>query len=189
MDTLEERTTFDTPTRFQRASIALNVCQAKMIRLKNTLLVETVSPIDSFPVMDNITKMYDKLISERKTDQQMKRLASEKVRSSGSPKAYRHAQYEVNLTRLRQDNIQLDRLYETEASFNDRLILAEACVLRERYSAAMNGKLDMYIASCDSNNFSPIRDSPGCTMAVTNRIRQDCKIACDWPRRIANLLK
>ena len=171
---------------FDRKSAQWDRCESKMRQLRNLLLRE---PIDESEVLRHsltVQAMYSELALQVRNDKEMKEEASRRKQGGGSS-GMRQVMFQSHYEELRKRNYQLERLVRTPASPTDKKILAEAAHLTEYYTRREGRGFIMYLASCDTNNFSPAQSEFGLSEPVTNEIYSRFGIRCDWPKEICRL--
>lgn len=186
---LEEKVT-DKVDQFKKLSVASNLCEEKMRKLKSYLLKEPTPDEVVMPVLHEVKQMYGGLKKKRISESEIKKKATEIVDKAckGMARRYKDQQYQIYWENLTRENYQLNRLHRTPASAADMRILAEAISVARNYHSS-NKDLQILLASCDSNNFCPATSYYGKSMPVTDEIFNRFKIKCDWPREITKILR
>jgi len=113
----------------------------------------------------------------------LKSLGKERARFSVS-KRFRAIGEQIRTGEVIDEFYQLTRLKSRPVKRNDMWILAEAAYLKEHFEK--EAQVRFYIASCDQH-LSPVLDDDGYPIStkITDEIRNEFAIQCDWPDRIA----
>jgi hypothetical protein len=168
---------------FEFGSMASNICETRIRRLRNYLLREAIIEEEVEVNIFTVDGMYQALERSVKSDQQIIEEAIRRVPPATTPNERESVKlqregYEVFLKR---DNIQYQRLKDRHASPNDIRILAEAMHILSQYRRERGEEFRLYMASTDSNNFVPVKDSEGESRPVTNMIETKTHVICAWP--------
>lgn len=187
---------------FQAKSHHLNKCLDRMDRYLRYLSIEP-APIElTRTLVDEITKMYKELMARSKPFWKLEQLAKAEVEKEWTPEYIKTLKTHVSeVQRVKQDRIQnayeqkirehyqLHRLFNNAASKTDKQILAEAILIYRHYSTIEKG-FQLFLASCDSNNFCPFYSKEhGLSRPVTDEIRFRFKIICERPKELAKMLR
>jgi len=168
---------------FEFGSMASNICETRMRRLRNYLLREAIIEEEVEANIFMVNNMYQALERSVKSDQQIIEEAIRRVPPATAPNQrestkLRREGYE---TFLKRDNIQYQRLKDRHASPTDIRILAEAMHILSQYRREHGKEFRLYMASTDSNNFVPVKDSEGESRPVTDMIETKTGVICAWP--------
>jgi hypothetical protein len=181
-----ERQVKDKSELFKRKSVAWNICEDKMRRLGDLLLREPLDESEVVRLTDAVYFMYREMTSHVRSDYDMK---GEAYRRAGGSQAMKKTMFQTHYEELRKQNYQLERLVRTPASPTDKRILAECAHLAEYYAHKEGKGSVMYLASCDSNNFSPAHSEFGLSSTLTDEIFARFGVKCNWPKEIKTLLE
>jgi hypothetical protein len=183
MNTLE-RNIADKSKHLEYSSIAWNKCEENMRKLTNVLLREPCDEDSLGELGHEVYQMYKGLEARAlNTEEEIIDWAHRGIEGMTSA-GMRTAMFDIHILLVRQDNAQLVRLKKTHASPSDIKILAEAIQIKRRYDKALGDNLNMFLASTDSNNFSPAPTEWGPSNTVTETIRQRFGVVCDLPSEI-----
>jgi len=166
---------------FRRKSIMWNICEDKMRRMSDLLLREPMDEQEVVRLTNEAHSMYNDLSRRVRTDYDIK---GEAYRRAGGSTGMKQMMFQTHYEELCRQNYQLARLVRTPASPTDKRILAEAAHLADYYRRKEGRDFVMFIASCDSNNFSPANSPFGRSTPVTDEIYARFGVKCAWPREI-----
>ena len=196
-----ERNAPDKSQTFEAKSFHWNRCAERLEEHVSYLRIEPTPKELIDPLEKEVRDTYKQLMQLRKNDWQLKKEAREEVEREYVPKpSFYHTHhsevqrskdetFNIKYEQKLRENMQLVRLCRTPASRADRLILAEAVLIRRDYAQKEPGT-QLYLASCDFNNFSPyFHNELGLSDRVTREIQRKFGVTCDRPVELTKLLR
>jgi hypothetical protein len=163
---------------FESHTVFFDQCLAHLFENLLVLPRESISQNQKDRYYPAVTIMYNNLRNIAKNLD-----INQLINANVTPRYRNVIRHEVS-KQYRRQHRQLLRLKDEPVEESDKIILCEAICLLEYYRKTMNPKTKIYVASTDYH-FSPC-DSEG---EITEQIKRQFDVVCDWPDEIANNLK
>lgn len=158
-----------------------------MRKLVNVLLREPCDESEILILEGEVGRMYHDLEARAvETDGDIRRLAHKRIQGIVTTAKMQKTMFDFHCQVVSRENFQLLRLKKKHASLPDIKILAETIHIYRRYGAH-GKKWNFFLASTDSNNFSPATSPWGESRTVTDEIARRYGVICDWPNAILPL--